>query len=141
MDREILISIKMLRKWDLVHPTFPHETVKSYVKRQMKIRKVASIFDKSSVPSKVRVSDVPTECDLLRQKILNKHQETFKEKIGKNDRVNIPPVKLQLKDKDVQPVNVGKCFDVLSHLRRPAMKEFKAMVDAGIVVPHDEPSE
>ena len=84
---------------------------------------------------------MPTECDLLRQKILNKHQETFKEKIGKNDRVNIPPVKLQLKDKDVQPVNVGKCFDVPYHLRCPAMKEFKAMVDAGIVVPHDEPSE
>ena len=70
VDREILISIKMLRKWDLVHPTFPHETIKSYVKRQIKIRKVASIFDKSPVPSKVRVSEVPTECELLRKKIL-----------------------------------------------------------------------
>ena len=131
----------MLKKWDLVHPTFPHETIKSYVKRQIEIRKVASIFDKSPVPSKVRVSEVPTECELLRKKILAKHQEIFKEKIGKNGRVNIPPVKLQLKDKDVQPVNVGKCFDVPYHLRRPAIKEFKAMVDAGIVVPHDEPSE
>ena len=67
---------------------------------------MASIVDKLPVPSKVRVSEVPTECELLLQKILTKHQEIFKEKIGKNDRVNIPPVKLELKDKDVQPVNV-----------------------------------
>ena len=82
MDREILISIKMLRKWDLVHPMFPHETVRSYFKRQIKNRKVASIFKKSSIPSKVRVSEVPTECELLRKKILAKHQEIFKEKLA-----------------------------------------------------------
>ena len=67
MDREVLIRIKMLRKWDLIHPTFPHETIKSYVNRVMKIKKVASIFDKSSIPTKVKVSNVPTNCDKLRQ--------------------------------------------------------------------------
>ena len=131
----------MIRKWNLVHPTFSHETMRNYVKHQMKIKKVASIFDKSSIPSKVRVTNVPTECELLRKKILAKHSDIFKDKIGKNDRVNIPPVKLQLNDKDMQPVNVGKPFDVPYHLRRPARKEFREMVDAGIVVPNDEPSD
>ena len=66
---------------------------------------------------------------------------TNEDKIGKNDRVNIPPVKLQLNDKDMQPVNVGKPFDIQYHLRRPAKEEFREMVDAGIVVPNDEPSD
>ena len=52
------------------------------------------------------MSEVPTECELLRKKILAKHSEIFKDEIDKNDRVNIPPVKLQLNDKDVQQVNV-----------------------------------
>ena len=34
VDREILISIKMLRQCNLVHPMFPHETVSNYVKHQ-----------------------------------------------------------------------------------------------------------
>ena len=33
VDREVLISCKMLKRWDLIHPTFPHETVGSYVKQ------------------------------------------------------------------------------------------------------------
>ena len=68
MDREILISIEMLRKWNLVHPTFPHETVSNYVKRKIKFQKVASVFDKSANLSKVRVTNIPTECELLRKK-------------------------------------------------------------------------
>ena len=36
---------------------------------------------------------------------------------------------------------MGKPFDVPYHLRRPAKKEFKEMVDTGIVVQNDEPSD
>merc|ERR1711895_334203 len=43
VDREILISIKMCRKWGLIHPTFPHETINTYVNRQIKIKKLAAI--------------------------------------------------------------------------------------------------
>ena len=47
VDREILISCKMLKRWNLIHDTFPHETVDNYVKRKLKLPKVASVFDKS----------------------------------------------------------------------------------------------
>ena len=106
------------------------------------MKKVASVFDKSAISSKVRVNAVPLECQTLRNKILKKQADIFKDKIGKTDRVNIPPVKLQLDEsKDIPPKNVGKSFDVPYHLRRPARKEFREMVDAGIVVPNDEPSD
>ena len=90
VDREILISIKMLKKWNLVHPTFPHETVSNFVKRKIKLQKVASVFDKSAISSKVRVNTVPLECQTLRNKTLKKHADIFKDKIGKTDKVNIP---------------------------------------------------
>ena len=141
MDREVLIGCKMLTRWDLLHETFPHETVRQYVKRKLKLQKVASVFNKSAIPSKVRVNTVPLECQMLRNKILTKYADIFKDKIGKTDRVNIPPVKLQLdKTKNIPPVHVTKAFDVAYHLRRPARKEFREMVDAGIVMANDEPS-
>ena len=65
---------------------------------------------------------MPTKCDKLRQQIKKKYEGTFKEKLGKDDRVNIPPIKLELKDNDVKPINVGKCFDIPIHLREPAWK-------------------
>ena len=47
------------------------------------------------------------------------------------DRVNIPLVKLQIDEtKNVPPVHINKPFDVAYHLRRPARKEFREMVDA-----------
>ena len=124
VDREILISCKMLKKWNLIHKSFPHETVDNFVKRKLKLHKVASVFDKSSISSKDRVNTIPLECQILRKNILKKHAGIFKDKIGKMDRVNIPPVKLQLDEtKDIPPTNVGKPFDVPYHLRHPARKE------------------
>ena len=106
---DILISCKMLKRWNLIHNRFPHETVDNFVKRKLKLQKVASVFDKSAISSKVRVNTVPLECQILRKEILRKHAGIFKDKIGKMDRVNIPPVKLQLDEsKDTPPTNVGK---------------------------------
>ena len=67
-----------------------------YVKHKLKLQKVASVFDKSAISSKVRVNTVPLECQMLCKEILKKHADIFKDKIGKTDSVNIPPVKLQL---------------------------------------------
>ena len=52
--------------------------------------------DGTSIPSKIRVSKVPPECKKLRNKILKKYADVFKDKLEKGYRVNIPPVKLQI---------------------------------------------
>ena len=31
VDREILISEQMLKTWDMIHPSFPNETISTYV--------------------------------------------------------------------------------------------------------------
>merc|ERR1711888_434257 len=142
VDREVLISCKMLKKWGLIHPSFPHETVETFCKRQIKSQKIAAVFDKSSVSSSDRISNIPMECQVLRKNILKKHSAIFKDKIGKLDRVNLPPVKLHLDEtKEIKPSNVGKAFDIPYHLRRPAKREFVEMVEAGIIIPNDEPSD
>ena len=111
VDREVLVSCKMLKKWGLIHSSFPHETVENFCKRKIKSQKVAAVFDKSPVSSNDRISNIPVECQLLRQNILKKHSGIFKDKLGKLDRVNIPPVKLHLNEtKDTPPSNVGKPF-------------------------------
>ena len=141
MDREVFISCKMLMRWGLIHPSFPHETVETFCKKQNKDQKIAAVFDKSSVSSNDRISNIPMECQVLRKNILKKHSSIFKDKTGKLDRVNIPPVKLHLDEtKEIPPSNVGKAFDIPYHLRRPAKKEFVEMVEAGIVIPNDQPS-
>ena len=83
VDREILISSKMLKRWDLLHETFPHETVGQYVKRKLKLQKVASVFDKSAISSKVRVNTVPLECQMLHKEILKKHADILRTRLGR----------------------------------------------------------
>merc|ERR1712030_120826 len=143
VDREVLVSCKMLKKWRLLHQSFSHETVEDFCNRKNKIKtqKIAAVYDKSSISSKDRINNVPEGCQVLRQKILKKHAGIFKDKLGKLDRVNIPPVKLHLDESnDTPPSNVGRPYDIPYHLRRPAQEEFEHMVEAGIVSPTDEPS-
>ena len=33
IDREILISGKMLKAWRMIHPTFPNESVETYINK------------------------------------------------------------------------------------------------------------
>ena len=47
VDREVLISCKMLKRWNLIHSSFPHETVDNFAKRKFKLQKDAAVFDKS----------------------------------------------------------------------------------------------
>ena len=76
VDREVLISCKMLKRWDLIHPTFPHKTVGSYVRRiNLQSNRVAAIYEKSATSSKVRISKVPPECKKLKNKILRKYAD------------------------------------------------------------------
>ena len=68
MDREVLISCKMLKRWDLIHPTFPHKTMGSYVRRvNLQSNRVATIYEKSETSSKIRIRKVKPECKKLKK--------------------------------------------------------------------------
>ena len=42
-SRETLISIEYLKKWNLLHPTFPFESVDNYVERKSKDNKYSAL--------------------------------------------------------------------------------------------------
>ena len=114
VDRDILVSCETLKKWDIIHCTFGQETVTNYINRckltrnlnnltpqQMSnkiknVSKLSQLYAKSKVPTDELLDKVPTECIKLREKVLRIHHKNFKENLGPNDRINHPPVKLQI---------------------------------------------
>ena len=82
------------------------------------------------------LSKVPKDCVNLRDKILkNHHNVVSKERLGPEDRVNCPPVKLEIyHSRNIKPVKNTKAFDVPFHLRKAATAEFREMKKAGLVV-------
>ena len=71
----------------------------------------------------------------MKGKILKKYHEVFKEKLGPEDRVNCPPVKLEIDhSRGIKPVKNTKAFDILIHLRKAATAEFSEMKKAGLIV-------
>merc|ERR1711936_852155 len=114
VDREILISCEALLKWDLIHSTFGQETVTNYCNRinsttnysrnfenKVKLTKIkpvsiAQLYTKSKVPTDQLLEKIPEDCILLKQKIMKKHKNNFKDKLGKLDRINCDPVQLKI---------------------------------------------
>merc|ERR1712208_142769 len=114
VDREILISCEALLKWDLIHSTFGQETVTNYCNRitnstnysrnfenKVKLTKIkpvsiAQLYTKSKVPTDQLLERIPEDCILLKQKIMKKHKNHFKDKLGKLDRINCDPVQLKI---------------------------------------------
>ena len=133
MDSEILVSCQTLKNWDLIHPTFGHETITNYMNRcknnsnltrhrmTNKIKDVSQLYSKSQVSTDDLLNKVPKDCVNLRDKILKNNHEVFKEKLGPEDRVNCPPVKLETDhSRGIKPVENTKAFDIPIHLRKAA---------------------
>ena len=74
------------------------------------------------------------QCKLLKDKILSNWKDVFKNKLGKNDRVSIPPVNLSLKPGSI-PVYNSRPFDCPYHLRQAYDRELKDMIDAELIEP------
>ena len=63
VDREILISCAMLKKWDMIHQTFPAQTLSDYIRNlDRKIcntydsNKCFEIYEKSNITTKEKLS-------------------------------------------------------------------------------------
>ena len=69
VDREILISSQMLKAWDMIHPSFPNETISTYVHNLKHVK-----LDKNKVPS---ISKGNKGCTKLWHKILKKYSDVF----------------------------------------------------------------
>ena len=100
-----------------------------------KIKNVSQLYSKSQVSTDDLLSKVPKDCVNLRDNILKNNHEVFKEKLGLEDRVKCPPVKLEIDhSRNIKPVKNTKDFDVPFHLIKAATAEFREMKKAGLVV-------
>ena len=86
MDREILISCQMLKKWDMIHPTIPAQTRSTYVRNLTHVldqNKISSIYEKSKISTKERITKGNKKCTKLRQHILKEYHDVFKDRLDK----------------------------------------------------------
>ena len=63
------------------------------------------------------------ECRKLREDIMNNWQGCFKEELEPQDRMNVEPVKLRLKDEEARPIFCTRPYDSPFHLREMYERE------------------
>ena len=75
----------------------------------------------------------------MKEKITKKFKNSFATSLGPNDRMSIPPVKLEIDhEKLVLPVNHTRPYDVPSHLRSAWEREIKDAIEGGVLKPVDK---
>ena len=87
-------------------------------------------------PSKTVLRDSSKEEKQLREKLIDKFSSQFVDKLGPDDRLAVPPIKLEvdkLKEEQTRPTNHIKPFDVPYHMREQFSQEIKDMLDAKII--------
>ena len=87
------------------------------------------------------IPEPPKACSRLREKLLKKHSNIFKEKLSTSDRINAPPIRLRIDpSKDVTPLAHSRPYDIPYNLREPMNREFSDTIEAGVLYsPHVTP--
>ena len=112
------------------------------VKRETNLNKISEIYKKSKISTKEKLSRTGRKCTKLRQNILKKYHDVFKDRLDPTDRVNIDPVHLVVdKSCNIQPVQATKPYYIPFHLLEPARKEFKEMLRSGVLTETTEATE
>ena len=146
MDREVLISCQMLKKWDMIHSTFPAQTINKYIRNldrnlcnTLDQNIINAIYERSKITTKEKLNKTNRLCTKLREHILKECHDVFKEYLDPTDRVNIDPVHLKVDEsRNINPVQATKAYDIPFHLREPATKEFKEMLRSGLLTQNEE---
>ena len=125
----------------MIHPTFPNESLDMYIsklrandKTILDSNKIKAIYEKSLISTKEKLNQKDPKCTDLRAKILKDNHDIFKDELGPEDRVNIPPVHLEVDlARNINPVKAMKPYDIPWHLRQPATIEFNKMLKSGVL--------
>ena len=136
-EKEILVSLSYLKKWDMVHSSFPFQTISDFCNKNADTE-INNLYAYSalspSINEKVALPPPSEKCKDLREKFISKWKNTFREKLSLHDRMNIKPVKIELKPNAVPCYN-ARAYDTPYHLREPYEREIKDMVDGGLIEP------
>ena len=125
----------------MIHPTFPNESLDMYIsklcandKTILDSNKMKAIYEKSLISTKEKLNQKDPKCINLRAKILKDNHDIFKDELGPEDRVNNPPVHLEVDPtRNINPVKAMKPYDIPWHLRQPATIEFNKMLKSGVL--------
>ena len=150
-DREILVSLKNLKKMGLIHPTFPNQTVQNYFihhySNKNKSKEYSCVYKAATMDyyskSRPDLKKPSKEAEKLQTKLINKHSSNFVNKLSKDDRLKVKPIDLDLdKDKLAQAKAPGhlKPYDVPFHLRKGFEAELLDMLEAGIIQQCTQPT-
>ena len=117
--KETLISLGLLKKWDLVHESFPFQTISDYLysKQRNKVFKAYSMtynFHSNIYEENRPLKPPSAKCNKLRERIMGDYAHVFKEELEPHDRMKVEPVKLKLREGYITPSFCSKPFDTPS---------------------------
>ena len=136
---EVLVSLGLMKKWDLIHDSFPQETVSDFLHRVTNKSKIAYSslysFNNSIYSESRKLKDPSKECKKLKSEIVKEWEDCFKEKLGPEDRMKVEPVKLKVKESSMKPSFCTRPFDTPYHLRDEYETELNTCLEAGQIIP------
>ena len=92
--KETLISLDLLKRWDLVHESFPFQTVSDYIysRKNKSLKAYSSLYDFHSqiYEESTEIKKPSKKCNRLRDEIMGKWLHAFKEELEPTDRMNVP---------------------------------------------------
>ena len=98
-----------------------------------------SVYSKSHISTSTRIGSVPKGCTKLRDKILKRYHDIFKDKLDEHDRINIKPVHLKIDaSRNIIPKHCNKPYDIPFHLRSAATTQFNEMLRPGVITATEE---
>ena len=148
---ECLIDLDYMVQWRVVPPDFPNpmpysakylQHCSTYPENDLTPSSSLFIGDKKIKRVRRVKTAPPPECVALQKELMEEFSDIFKTELGPQDRLNVPPVKLQFKEGvEIRPVNHSTARETPLHLQSASMNELNSMISAGVLEPVTWPTD
>ena len=150
-DSEILLGYPELKKFGLIHDSFPFQSVQDFIQEyndnnifNKQLEKYSHFVKKGGLnlrKNTPKLSQIEVEAQKLKDKIVKKYKSCFTTKLKKGDVLKIPPIQLEIDEtKKIKPYMATTPYPIPIHMREAALEEWREMINAGVVEPMDRAS-
>ena len=95
------MSLEMMKRMRIFHETFGLQTIDNLLFNQHTLgNKYSEKYNCNNIqfyqPAKSEIKEPSREENELRDKLIRKYSDTFVDKLGKEDRISVPPIKSEI---------------------------------------------
>ena len=120
-----MLNLHKLIRWNILPSSWPFQMSPANIAKRISEKEIELTHNK--------ISNLSTQMELLKNEVLLKYPDVFKNELGPEDRIRCDPVRLTFNDKKIKSYNAMTAIEIPLHSQKAADNQLAKMLSVEVL--------